>query len=249
MIEGPAWGASQAPAALRSLAAADDEVGAKAADCAAITGSDAMVGTLSAAARKAPIFAAELGAGPLVGLDRPLRGGELSAALLLDLGGALGPGFSGLMQGIEAAALYDISFQATILCADIVFYLGPELRLLAGCEMPLGSAALDADGVSLALNPGSWPNRFAVSVLLGRLGCGPETPQAAPLAVSPAASAAQSLGRGPRFSIEAEFGWSSYRLADQASATRLQTAQSGIRGFSAGFRLGTVLRLRWGAFP
>ncbi|MGO8695652.1 MAG: hypothetical protein ACLQMF_18475 [Rectinemataceae bacterium] len=197
-----------------------------------------------AAAHEASLLAFELGAGPLLGLDRPLRGAELSATLLLDLGAAFGPGFSGLAQGVEAAALYDMSFQATILCADIVFYLGPEIRLLAGFETPLGPAAIDADGTSLALEPGPWPNRFAVSALLGRLGGSEPSRETA----RGSGTARRPPERRPRFSIEAEFGWSSYRLADQTSATRLQTARSGIRGFAAGFRLDTVLRLRWGAF-
>ena len=183
-------------------------------------------------AHGASVLACELGAGPIVGLDRPLRGGEISAALLLDLGSALGPGYAGLMPGLEAAVLYDLSFRAVVACADFVFSLGPELRFGLGCEAPLGSAALDADGAALALAAGTWPNRFAVTALLGELG--------------DAQGGGAELG-GPRVSLEAELGWSAYRLADASTAGRLAAAQSGIRGFAAGFRMGTLLRLRWGA--
>ncbi|MDA8426668.1 MAG: hypothetical protein M0Z80_11080 [Treponema sp.] len=202
-------------------------------------------------ARGASIFAAELGAGPLVGLDRPLRGGELSAALLLDLGSALGPGYAGLMPGLEAVVLYDLSFQAAAACADLVFSLGSELRFALGCEAPLGGAALSVDGASLALAAGAWPNRFAVTALLGELGGlrggGPEGGGAGrEVGGGGAGGGPEGGGAGPRLSLEVELGWSAYRLADEAAVGRLAAAQSGIRGFAAGFRMGSLLRLRWG---
>lgn len=174
----------------------------------------------------ASLFAFEIGAGPLIGLDRPLRGGAVSAGLFLDLGRVFGRSFRGIEQGVEAAALYDLSFRAAAARADLTLCMGPELRVRLGYELPLGRATLLADGATLSIKPGAAPNSFAICALLGAFG--------------------EAGAGGPRFSVEAEFGWSAYRLADPGSASATRTVQSGISGFASGFRLGAIARARWG---
>jgi hypothetical protein len=78
-----------------------------------------------------PSLAFEIGCGALVGLDRPLRGAYAEALLELDALGMTG--------GLQGAFVYDAGFGACLLAGDLVIGLGPDLRLVAGGELPLGA--------------------------------------------------------------------------------------------------------------
>ena len=172
-------------------------------------------------------FIVELGAGALIGLDRPARGGVASAGIVLDLAAVLGPGFDGVVEGVQAAFLYDASLSAPVCVLDLVLGLGPELRLLLGCECPLSAPVLSVEGFRYHIATRALPNHVAVLTTL-------------------ASWPAQRRGQ-PALRLNSNFGWSAYAHDPSHPEEDAQSAaRCGIRGFAAGFRLGLLLALRWG---
>jgi len=163
---------------------------------------------------------AELSAGPLIGIDRPFRGG--SGELLLGL--ALAP----FEAGIRAGVAYDIALGAGAFRLDAALGLGSGLRAIVGGLVPFGALSLQdpagASGTRLAVTEGRWPDRFGL---------------AASIAEFPWKAAKARVG------IEAELVYTAYRLA--AGGAQAPTgALAGAAAFAAAVEAKLALRLRWG---
>jgi hypothetical protein len=135
----------------------------------------AMAATLLAAANarapaqdsapERPRIVAELGAGPIIGLESPLRGA--SAGLLVGLE------WGRLEAGLRAGAAYDRALGSASLRLDLELGLGGGLRVVAGGIIPLSPAVLEPEGAALPLDAAAWPSRFGLSSRLVELDRGP----------------------------------------------------------------------------
>ncbi len=180
-----------------------------------------------------PALLLEIEAGPMIGMDRLLRGGRAAACVGVEAGG--------IAAALRAALSFDASLGSFFVQAGLVLGLGGRTRLEIGQEFPLGAPALAAAGGPWALEPAGWPNAFALSVALG----GPEG----------AGTEGASRAR-PRLEAAAELSYVAYRVAGTAAAGATAGAAAtpgagtipeaaGIAGFSAGFRAFLGARLGW----
>jgi hypothetical protein len=111
-----------------------------------------------------PRLAAELSAGPLLGLDQPLRG-------------ASGDAFAGLRlspfeAGIRAGGAYDSALKTGDLRFDFALGLGSGLRAIVGGLLLLREPTLrDSSGHEAAVRAtaADWPNRFGIAATIAEL--------------------------------------------------------------------------------
>jgi hypothetical protein len=167
-------------------------------------------------------FVAELSAGPLVGIDRPVKG--CSLALMAGLA------FPPFEAGIRAGAAWDAGLGAGLLRFDLEIGLGSGLRAVVGGLAPLGGLALpDPAGgaIPVPVTVAAWPDRFGIASTLAQL----------PWRVL-----------GAQLAIDVELVYTDYRLTTRAGATSLSAAQalSGAAAFAAGVEATVAVRLRWG---
>jgi hypothetical protein len=160
---------------------------------------------------------AELSLGPLIGLDRPLKG--CAGSFLV---GLAHPPFE---VDVRAGGAYDASLGAGALRIDIGLGLGQGLRAIIGGLLIVGEATLpDPSGGEqrLAVQAASWPNRFGI-----------------------AATMAEMPWRllGGRFGIETELVYTAFKIA--AGSNSAAAALSGAAAFAAGVEASVALRLRW----
>jgi len=168
-----------------------------------------------AAERSRPALLLEAAAGPVLGMDRLLRGAAVEASAGLDLGG--------LSASLLAGAAYDASLGAFFAEAGLGLGLGDGLRLVAGGRLPLGSPELAAAGTRWPISAAPWPNRFALAATIVRLsGGGPARPELV---------------------AEAELSYSAYRV--RAKGGVAAPVPAGLAGFEAGFGARLALRLSW----
>ncbi len=161
---------------------------------------------------------AELSAGPLMGIDTPLKG--CSGGLLL--GFAARPFEAGLRAGLA----YDAGLMSGSLRLDLELGLGGGLRAIVGGLVPLGEPSLgDPLGGALPVPvvAADWPDRFGLATTLFVL----------PLRLL----GAQAL-------VDAELVYTDYRFA-QAAAGSASVRLSGAAAFAAGVEASLALRLRW----
>lgn len=165
-------------------------------------------------------FFAELSAGPLIGIDRPIKG--CSGALLAGM--ALPP-FEG---GIRAGAAYDAALDVGLLRFDLEIGLGSGLRAIVGGLIPCGELSLpDPSGMDLRVpvSAAAWPNRFGIASTLAEL------PWRALRA---------------RTVIDVEFVYTDYRLMPHGGTALPATqALSGAAAFAAGVEATIAIRMRW----
>ena len=167
-------------------------------------------------------FVAELSAGPLVGIDRPIKG--CSLALMAGLA------FPPFEVGIRAGAAWDTGLDTGLLRFDLVIGLGSGLRAVVGGLVPLGGLALpDPAGgaVPVPVTAAAWPDRFGIASTLAYL----------PWRVL-----------GAQLAIDVELVYTDYRLTAQGGDASLAAAQalSGAAAFAAGVEATVSARLRWG---
>jgi hypothetical protein len=105
---------------------------------------------------------AELSAGPLFSIDRPLRGCSGEALV--------GIGFTPFEAGIRAGGAYDASWETGDLRFDLVLGLGSGLRAIVGCLLFFDKPALpDPGGACVSATVADWPNRFGIGATLAQL--------------------------------------------------------------------------------
>jgi hypothetical protein len=179
----------------------------------------------------------ELAAGPLIGLDRALRGAALALELGLAPAALLEKGESEqLALGCRAELAYDRSLESWQADYALCLALGRSLSLELGGELPISQASLDAGssasgGTRLALAPLAFPGRFVAAATIAEL--------------APARAEDGRFLERPRLLLEARLGWTAYEalgLKGEAEDPEL----SGAAGFSAGLVAGLFLALRWG---
>ena len=167
-------------------------------------------------------FFAELSSGPLIGIDRPLKGcsGSFLAGMAL-------PPFE---FGMRAGAAYDGALNIGLLRFDLEIGLGNGLRAIVGGLIPLGGLSLpDPAGgidVRVPVTAAALPNRFGIASTLAEL------PWRALRA---------------RMAIDVELVYTDYRIAPQTGQVSLPAAQalSGAAAFAAGVEAAIALRMRW----
>jgi hypothetical protein len=106
----------------------------------------------------------ELSAGPLLGLDRPLRGCSLDTLV--------GLGFPPFEAGIRGAGAWDAALNAGSLRLDLALGLGSGLRAIVGGLLLAGEPALPdpaGGGARLASAAADWPNRFGIAATMAEL--------------------------------------------------------------------------------
>jgi len=157
----------------------------------------------------------EIGAGPISGLDDPLRG----AAAGLLVGASIGP----IEAGFRPSLAYDASLSSLSLRADLVLGIGDGVRLIAGGIVPLSPAILEPEGVALALEAGKCPCRFGLESRLTEARRGPF---------------------GSSFSASAAIVYSAYRIGDEAAAAP-EAALAGTAAFAACIELRVSIDLAW----
>jgi hypothetical protein len=165
-------------------------------------------------------FFAELSAGPLVGIDRPIKG--CSGGLLVGM--ALPP----FEAGIRAGAAYDAALDVGLLRFDLEIGLGSGLRAIVGGLVPLGELSLPdtaGGGLRVPVAAAAWPNRFGIASTLAEL------PWRALKA---------------RTVIDVEFVYTDYCLKPHGGTT-FPAAQAlcGAAAFAAGIEATIALRMRW----
>jgi hypothetical protein len=161
---------------------------------------------------------AELSAGPLMGLDKPLRGASADALAGIRL--------SPFEAGLRAAGAYDGTLKTWDSRFDLIFGLGSGLRAIVGGLLVSGGRELsDSKGrkAEVYASPADWPNRFGIGAAIARL-----VPRVG------------GGNDGPELGLDAEFVYTSYRV-------KAEDALSGATAFVAGVELRAALRLRWGA--
>jgi hypothetical protein len=166
---------------------------------------------------RSPFLFAELSAGPLLGVDKPLKGGE---------GGALvGLRWEPFEAGLRAGAAYDGALEGGAFRLDLTLGLGQGLRAIVGALLPLGDLSLPApDGSgTLRVEPAGLPCRFGLGSTVAEL---------------------HRRFFGARFQLCAELVYTAYRLADAPTAST--TSLAGAAAFAAGLEATLALRLRWG---
>jgi len=167
--------------------------------------------------RERPRLVAELGAGPMIGLDSPIRGAE--AGFLLGLG--WGP----VEAGLRAGAALDRALECASVRLDLELGLGGGLRVLVGGVVPLARPVLEPDGAALPLEASGWPCRFGLAATIAELPAGPF---------------------GSRVVARAELAYSAYRVAGDA-ASSAKAALSGAAAFAACVEICATVSLAWGA--
>jgi hypothetical protein len=121
----------------------------------------------SAGAESAPPrtrFFVELSAGPLFGIDRPLKGYALDTLF--------GLGFAPFEAGLGAAGAYDDAMKRGNLRFDLELGLGSGLRAIVGGLLLWGEAVLPGSGggdARLAATAADWPNRFGIAATIAEL--------------------------------------------------------------------------------
>ena len=104
---------------------------------------------------------AELSAGPLIGIDRPLRGCSLG----IGLGFELEP----FELMVRADTAYDFSLDSGALGLDAVIGLGSSLRAIVGGLIPFGQLSLPDPaglGARVAVKAAPWPDRFGLGATI-----------------------------------------------------------------------------------
>jgi hypothetical protein len=159
------------------------------------------------------LFLAELSGGPLLGIDRPLKG--CSGGILL---GAAIPPFE---AALRAGAAYDLALESGSLRLDLELGLGKGLRAIVGGLIPLGELALadPAGGPALPVEAAAWPNRFGFASTIAEL----------PWPVL-----------GARAGIEVELVYTAYQLGSSVSAEK--ASLSGTAAFAAAVEARVALR-------
>jgi len=186
-----------------------------------------------------PALLLEIEAGPMIGMDRLLRGGRAAACMGVEA--------DGIAAALKAALSFDASLGSFFVQAGLVLGLGGRTRLEIGREFPLGSPSLAVAGGRCPLEPLGWPNAFVLAVALGGRGAARDEPRAGTEGASRA---------GPRLEAAAELSYVAYRVAGTAAAGATAGAAAtpgagtipeaaGIAGFSAGFRAFLGARLGW----
>jgi len=157
----------------------------------------------------------ELDAGPLLGLDEPLRGA--SGGVMLGLGlGQLG-------LGLSSHAAYDRTLDFVSISLDLGAEIGDGLRIIVGGVLPLTSATLDPEGAALPLTAANWPSRFGLATRL--------------------IDSNRGL-LGSRFRISAEIVYTAYRVEEEEAQTA-KAALSGARAFAACIEIRITAALAW----
>jgi hypothetical protein len=162
-------------------------------------------------------FLAELSASPLIGIDRPFKGG--SGCILA--GAALAP----FEAGIRAGAAYDLSLGSGELRVDFELGLGSGLRAIVGALVPFGELRLpDPAGGELGIPvaAAAWPNRFGFATTIVDL----------PWRIL-----------GFRAGIDAELVYTAYRLGGSDAAA--SSSLAGAAAFASAIEAAINLRLRW----
>jgi hypothetical protein len=178
---------------------------------AARAGSDGDDGT-----ENRPRLMAELGCGPLIGIDSPLRGA--SAGLLVGLG--WGP----LEAGLRAGAAFDRSLGSASVRLDLELGLGGGMRVVVGGLVPLAPPVLEPEGAAIALEAPGWPCRFGLSAEIAELPFG---------------------HAGSRVAAFAEIVYCAYRVSD-GSAAEAASALSGAAAFAACVEVSATISIAWG---
>jgi hypothetical protein len=174
---------------------------------------------------------AELSAGPLIGLDRPLRGA--AAGLLVGLG------ISPFEIGARAAGAYDSGLKVWDARFDLELGLGGGLRAIVGGLILPGSPALeDSSGNEAAVRaaPRDWPNRFGIAVALAEL---------LPRRGARGRGEAAVPWPAPSLGLDAELVYASYRVEAENALSGARSL-SGAAAFAAGVEARVMLVLRWG---
>lgn len=116
-------------------------------------------------AQARPALFAELSAGPLLGIDRPLKGFSGDASL----GIAVAP----FEASLRAGPAYDMALGSGSLRMDFELGLGSGLRAVVGGLLPLGGLRLPdpegAPGAAVAVEPAAWPDRFGLAATIADL--------------------------------------------------------------------------------
>lgn len=160
---------------------------------------------------------AELSAGPILGLDAPLRGGTA--------GGAIGARLSPFEAGIRAAEAYDAALKCWDTRLDFELGLGSGLRaIIGGLLLPCGISLSDSSGqtASVAATAADWPNRFGIGATIAEL-----------------FRIEGIKGGGPAIGLDAGIVYTSYRL-------EARNALTGAAAFAASVEASIALRFRWG---
>jgi hypothetical protein len=157
----------------------------------------------------------ELDAGPLLDLDKPLRG----ASGGLSLGIGRGP----LGLGLSSHAAYDSALDSASIRIDLGVEIGGGARIIVGGVLPLTSATLDPNGAALPLEVPRWPGRFGLA--------------------SRIVDSKRGLF-GSRFCVSAEIVYTAYRAADEAAHTS-QAALAGAEAFAACIEIYISAALAW----
>jgi hypothetical protein len=178
-----------------------------------------------------------IAAGPLLGLDRALRGGALSldaglspAALFKDESG------DRLVLGGRAELSYDSCLEAWQADCALYLALGPDLRLELGGLVPLSPASIEGSPgrERIGLGPRLFPSSFVAAATIAEL---------AP--ARPAAGKGARFFERPRVVLEARLGWTAYE-ARGLEGEEADPALTGEAGFAAGLVAGLFVALRWG---
>jgi hypothetical protein len=179
----------------------------------------------------------ELAAGPLIGLDRALRGGALALELGFAPAALLEKGEGDhLSLGGRAELSYDQSLESWQADYALCLALGSELCLELGGELPISQASVGtaSGGSRLGLAPLAFPSRFVAAATIAELA----------RARAPGEEEGRFFGR-PRVILQARLGWTAYEargLEGEGGDPEL----SGAAGFSAGLVAGLFIALRWG---
>jgi hypothetical protein len=183
---------------------------------AALLSASVRLATAAQAEQPRPRFSAELAAGPIVGLDTPLRGG--AAGLLVAL--AWGP----VEAGLRASAAIDRTLDSASARLDLELGLGGGMRIVVGGIVPISKPFLEPEGAALPLEAAPWPCRFGLSARIADLAPGPF---------------------GSRVAVFAGMVYSAYRVAADASSAA-RAALSGAEAFAACVEVSATIALEWG---
>jgi len=134
---------------------------------------------------------AELAVGPLLGLDRPVRGAEAEA-----VGGIR---WSPFELGARAAGAYDSALRTWDARVDLLLGLGSGVRaIVGGLILPGASQLVDSGGQegTVRATPRDWPNRFGLGATLAEF---------------------LPRGEGPELGLDAELVYASYRVESESA--------------------------------
>lgn len=166
-------------------------------------------------------------AGPLVGLDHPLRGAAAGAEIGLAYGwlGAL----------CRGTGIWDARLGAPALRLDIAARFGPDLSFIVGGEIPFGEQAAALGDACVPIAPENFPCRFGLRATIAKFLPHSSAPDAA----------GGSLRHASRFglTLDAELAWTAYRASGRDGP--LPAGALGEAGFAAGFTSVIALRCGW----